>query len=152
MNSWLTLFLPKDEYKQKRLFHFLAEAAALSILYSIAMIGLSLRWSLDTSLTLLGGLGLMLLYVLARYVLSGMEYTEVFTKKEYHQQLKKIVGQTLGFVVIYFLVYSVMTSFPSTRTEWVEFGGFLGLLAFFYFGIHYLSLRRSFTKNRHALD
>lgn len=152
MNSWLTLVLPKDEYKQQRLYQFLAEAAVLAVLYLVVMIGVSLMWTLDASITLLGGLAIVLFYTLARYVLSGMEYTEVFTKSDYKQQLKKITIQTMGFGVLYFVVYSLISGLPSNGAGWLEIGGFFSILLLMYFGIHFISLRRSYSKNRRALD
>jgi len=152
MNSWLTVLLPKDEYKQQRLYQFLAESAVLAVFYFAVMIAASLIWTLDTSLTLLGGLGIVLFYALARYVLSGMEYTEVFTKSDYKKQLKKIIVQTVGFGVLYFVVYSLLSGLPANGTEWLEIGGFFSILLLMYFGIHFMSLRRSYSKNRQALD
>lgn len=152
MNSWLTIFLPNDEYKQQRLLQFFAEATVLSIVYSIVMIVVAQMVSLDTSFTLLIGLGIVLLYLMGRYVLSGMEYTEVFTRKAYSNELKKIMGQTLGFVAVYCIVYLFIISVPSTRAEWLEFGGFLILLTALYSGVHILSLQRSYTKNLQDLD
>lgn len=152
MNSWLTIFLPKDEYKQQHLLKFFAEATVLSIVYSIVMIVVAQMVSLDTSFTLLIGLGIVLLYLMGRYVLSGMEYTEVFTSKAYSKELKKIIGQTLGFVAVYCIVYLFIISVPSTPAEWLEFGGFLILLTALYSGVHVLSLHRSYTKNLQDLD
>ncbi|XKH49870.1 hypothetical protein LG275_09540 [Chryseomicrobium palamuruense] len=78
--------------------------------------------------------------------------TLVLPKDEYKQQLKKITIQTIGFGVLYFVVYSLISGLPSNGAGWLEIGGFFSILLLMYFGIHFISLRRSYSKNRQALD
>ena len=37
MKTWLTIFLPDDEYKERQMLHFLAEAAVLQVILLIGL-------------------------------------------------------------------------------------------------------------------
>lgn len=148
MSSWISTILPNDEYKQQRIVYFVAEAAVLVVIYLFAMTVATMFYSIETILVLMGGIALFLFYTLGRYVLSRIEYTEVFTQSEYTKELKKITWQTVSFTVLYFVIHSVITGFPTQLAEWIDIGGFLLTLIIIYFGIHYISLRRSYRKNQ----
>lgn len=98
----------------------------------------------------------IIIYVGARYIFSGIEYTDVSTKSEYKQQLKKLRVQSIGFVAIFIVLTVVfevagITSFFDGSVETMEFFVVLAISGVFLFGTQYVSLRKSFAKNRELM-
>ena len=149
--SWLSIFLPEDEYKEKRILYFLAEAAILLIVSLIVISIINLYVNISVEVLLLISISIFLLYVTGRYIFSGIEYTEVATEKAYKKQKKKLVLDTLGFLLAFIGIYFLLEGLPRDRSDWVVTIGLFATLAVVSFIINVISLKRSYRKNRELL-
>src|SRR5690606_18111272 len=125
MKSWITFLIPNDEYKEKRMLYFLAEGGILLFLSLVIMVICNQYFLMNTSTALLILVTIFLFYVSARYTLSGIEYTDVATESSYKKELKHIRTKTVSFVLIFILLYLVLSGIPANKTKWVEIGGLL---------------------------
>jgi hypothetical protein len=150
MKSWISFLLPDDEYREKRMLYFLAEGAVILLLYVIGVfivhryipvIPIDLEFALFIAIWLFVG------YVFLRYVISGMEHTDITTKTEYKQQLKVITVKSVGFVVIFNLAYLLFIT-PSTLGEWGELVAVSIVGGIILFTLDYTSLAKSYKKNK----
>ena len=107
--------------------------------------------NLDAKTSLLLPIAIFLLYVLGRYILSGIEYADIATEDSYKKELRSIVMKTSSFVILFFLFYVIFLGLPANINEWMEtivLIVFAGLLWFF---VNYISLKRSYNKNKDLL-
>ena len=157
MKSWLKIFLPDDEYKERQMLFFLAEAAVLQVILIIVLMAVDqLFIPLTSKFMLICCLAGILFYVGLRYILSGIEYTDISTEKDYKEQVKILKIKSLGFIVIYIIlavIFEVLgwVSLFDSRNEQVEFFIILALAGVFIFVTQYISLRRSYLKNKELM-
>ena len=95
----------------------------------------------------------IVLYVVFRYILSGIEYTDITTVEAYRKQMKVLRVKSIGFVVIVFVVTVIMevfeiVSFFDSKENTLEFVLFFVILGVFKFLTEYISLRKSYLKNK----
>ena len=148
MKSWISLFLPKDEYKEKKILYFFGEGSVLLMLYLIFML-LGLSWfQLDGQTIVLIGIMIFLFYVTLRYIFSGIEYTEVSTKSQYKKELKFISIRGLVALFGYALMYLLLEGIPSTTEAWIDFIGLTICFAVVWGIISFISLKSSYKKNK----
>lgn len=151
MKTWLSFLLPDDEYKEQRILQFLGEAAVIQCVYTFLMIFITVYAALPADLVLLGGIALFILYVYGRYILSGIEYTEVSSESAYKKGLKTILVRTATFVTLYTVVGFVMIGVPESRMEWIDAIGLGATLSICMIGFNFISLKRSYKKNKELL-
>ena len=157
MKSWLKIFLPEDEYKERQMLFFLAEAAVLQVILIIVLIAVDqLFIPLSSKFLLICCLAFLLFYVGLRYILSGIEYTDISTEKDYKAQVKILKIKSLGFIVIYLIlavIFEVVgwVSLFDSRKEQVDFFIILALAGVFMFVTQYISLRKSYLKNKELM-
>ena len=154
MKSWLKIFLPQDEYKERQMLNFLAEAAVLQvILIVVLMIINQLFVPMSSKFLLTICVFSMILYVGVRYIFSGIEYTDISTEKEYKKQVKLLRIKSIGFAAIFFILavfFNLLgsVSFFDNREDQLDFFIVLAIAVVFLFGTQYISLRRSYMKNK----
>ncbi|MFJ7953057.1 hypothetical protein ACIQZG_16180 [Lysinibacillus sp. NPDC096418] len=154
MKTWLKILLPDDEYKERQMLIFLAEAAVVQVVLVLALMMISqLFFPMTSKLMLVICVFSIILYVGVRYIFSGIEYTEISTEKEYKKEVKLLRKKSIGFVVIYFVLsiffYLIgSVSFFDSRESQLDFFIFLAIAGVFLFGIQYISLRKSYMKNK----
>lgn len=148
MKSWISFLLPEDEYKEKKILHFFSEGSILLFLALIVSLICSRFINIDTETILFLHVVLFAVYVLGRYVLSGIEFTAIATEREYKKERKVIVIKSVGFVIIFLLGYSFVSEFPSSLSEWINILGVSLLAGLFLFFINFISLKRSYQKNK----
>ena len=157
MKTWLKVFLPEDEYKERQMLIFLAEAAVAQIVLVLALMMISqLFFPITSKLMLVICLFSIILYVGGRYIFSGIEYTDIGTENEYRKQVKLLRVKSIGFVVIYFVLavffYLIgSVSFFDSRESQVEFFIILAIAGVFLFGTQFISLRKSYMKNKELM-
>ncbi|WP_026907311.1 hypothetical protein [Paucisalibacillus globulus] len=151
MKSWLAFFIPSDEYKEKRMLYFLSEGAILLLLSLVVMVICNQFYPMNTGLALLIPIAIFLFYVMGRYILSGIEYTDIATETAYKKEIKRILNKIGGIVVIYALLYLLIVGFPANNTEWIDFIGLLLVVGVLWFFTSFISLKRSYKKNRELL-
>lgn len=152
MKTWISFLLPEDEYKQKRMLYFYSEAAIILFLSLIIMLISNRYLSLDLETVLLLAIAIFLFYVSGRYILSGMEYADISTEKAYKKELRVIFTRTIGFVIIFITIflpiYLIFVTVPSNFNEWIDILGLLISVSAVWILTSYISLRRSFKKNK----
>ncbi|WP_404335385.1 hypothetical protein [Planococcus rifietoensis] len=102
MKSWISFLLPDDEYKEKKMLQFFSEGAILLFLSLIITLICSRFISMAIDTVLLLHIGLFLVYVYGRYIVSGIEFTDIATERAYQKELKAIVVKAIGFTAIFF--------------------------------------------------
>ncbi|MBR7798154.1 MAG: DUF3278 domain-containing protein [Bacillota bacterium] len=154
MKSWLSFLLPNDEYKEKKILYFLSEGSIV-LLIALFSIFISSRYvfnfQLDIEFALFASIFIFLGYVLLRYIISGMEYTDVATEHAYKKELKHIFSRTCSFGIIYMLLYFIFVGIPSKQNEWGELLGLLLSICLIWFIISFISLKISYKKNKELL-
>lgn len=151
MKSWISILLPNDEYKEKRILYFLSEGAIILLLSLIGMIIINNFFNIDTETFLLLSIAIFLFYVSVRYTMSGIEYTDIATERAYRKELKHIFVRTCSFAGIFILLYLVFTGVPSNQNEWMDIIATLVGVCLLWFFVSYISLKRSYKKNRELL-
>jgi uncharacterized membrane protein YkvI len=149
-NSWLSLFLPEDEYKEKRILYFLGEVAILGLCVSLLFLMASyiyplrlIEMNMFFSFVIVG----QVIYIFLRYIFSGMEYTDTFSSKDYKREMKKIFFQSLTFTLVFFVLYVLISGLPQKQPEWRGVIGLPIISGFLMFLINFISLKSSYRKN-----
>ncbi|MGN8647549.1 hypothetical protein ACTNEO_15455 [Gracilibacillus sp. HCP3S3_G5_1] len=152
MKTWISFLLPNDEYKERRLLYFYAEGAILLVISLLLAFIFANYIVLDFQLFILIALGIYGLYVMIRYSLSGMEYTEVDNQKAYKRELKVLSIKTTSFVIIFFSLYLLFVEFPNELRDLYNLIGLLCLVSLLWFMIGFISLKSSYQKNKKLVD
>jgi len=152
IRSFLNIFLPEDEYKRLQVLYIMAETTFLTIVI-LLLFGLMkyiLNFlHLDTDFLVMIGPFLMMAYAYFRYIFSGIEFTEVADKQMYKKSRRSIIISGITFGVLFAIVYFIPFG---PKKEGLEAIAFVGLMAFFYFLFDYISLKRSYKKNKDLPD
>ncbi|SHG77582.1 hypothetical protein [Ornithinibacillus halophilus] len=151
MKSWISFLLPNDEYKKKRMLYFFSEGSIILLLTLVGMSILNNYIDIKTEVSLLLAIAIFLSYISGRYIISGMEYTDVVTEGAYRKELKHIFVRTGGFASIFMLLYLVVTGIPNSQSEWIEIIALLLSVSLLWFITSYISLKRSYKKNKELL-
>ena len=151
MKSWLSFLLPDDEYKERRLLYFFSEGAIILFLTLLLMIISNRIFHLEVETALLISIAIFLFYVSGRYILSGMEYTDIATVHSYKREIKHIFSKTCSFTVIFMLLYVFVEGIPNDADGWISIVGLIVSVSFVWFITSYISLKRSYKKNKELL-
>ncbi|WP_257348714.1 DUF3278 domain-containing protein [Pseudalkalibacillus decolorationis] len=153
--SWISFLLPDDEYKEKKMLYFMAESAVLLAvaLFIYALItNVELYGSSETGT--LAGLSFVFLtgYVLVRYTFSGIEYTDIVGHNSYQKEKKTILFRSLMFLITFLVASIILKGIPADMEELLDLLGPSILAAVFMYFWNYISLKRSYQKNKDLLD
>ncbi|GIP64431.1 hypothetical protein J32TS6_29860 [Virgibacillus pantothenticus] len=153
-HSFLHVFLPKDEYKRMRVVRFLAEAAVILAIMLILTVLISswFAWSLDGMLLAFAAFSFILIYTYLRYILSGIEFTDVINKENYSKTKRNLRKRAIRFGAIFFIVLLLIRGIPNS---WIDFLDILGpsvLASIFMLIFDRLSLKKSYEKNKELLE
>ena len=151
MKSWISFLLPSDEYKEKKMLYFFSEGAIVLLLSLLVTFICSRFMSLDVETVLFLHVGLFVVYVLGRYIVSGIEFTDIATVQEYKKELRMVRIKSIGFTVIFFLLYPLVNGVPADMSSWIGiflFSALAGLMMFF---INCISLKRSYNMNKELM-
>lgn len=148
MKSWISFLLPDDEYKEKKMLQFFSEGAILLFLSLVITLICSRFMNIAIDTALLLHIGLFLFYVYGRYIISGIEFTDIATERAYQKELKAILAKAIGFTAIFIFLYSIMFGLPVATSEWLEILGFPLLTGFVMFFTNFISLRLSYNRNK----
>ncbi|MFD1851482.1 hypothetical protein [Oceanobacillus bengalensis] len=155
IRSFLNFLLPDDEYKRTRIIYFLAEAAVLLtvILFIFSFFSSWLEWDIDSNtIHPIIVIGFISFYTLIRYIFSGIEFTDVSTKEQYVKQRRSNIIQASSVGFFFFIFHGIFEGFPSDFESAIDIVGPTLFFVFFYYLVIYLSLKRSYKKNRELLD
>ena len=150
IKSFLNVFLPEDEYKRQRILYFMAETTFLTVLMLLIIGSLKYYANLpfDPEFLLLLGPFIMIGYTYVRYILSGIEYTNVSNKKVYKEQGKKIVSYSIVMGVVFFFILLLFKGIPTKLEETIELIVLPILFIIFFILFNFFSLKRSMKKNQ----
>lgn len=151
MKSWISFLLPDDEYREKKILYFLAEGSIILVLFLIGILALNNifpSFQPDLGFSLIISVFVFSVYVFIRYVISGMEYTNIVTEQAYKKELRATVVKSTIFVVIFNLLYTV---FLEDWNRWFEMAGVSLLAGLIWFFSSYISLKKSYKKNKELL-
>ncbi len=154
VRSFLNYLLPDDEYKRIRILYFLAEAAVIAtgLLFLYSFVNLYwLQWEFGT-FTAFITVAFIITYTYVRYVCSGLEHSDIANQKQYRKQERVNLKKALLFGLLFFVVTFISIGIP---TNWIEVLDIIGptiLAIIFYYTLGYISLKRSYKKNREILD
>lgn len=148
------IFLPKDEYKKQRMIIFLAESPIVIIAISILLLIFErlANWNIDIEIFVALNISIFFIYNLIRYILSGIEYTSIFTKEEVLSEVKIQITKSLTFFIVFLILYLIVNQVPNTIKQWIETISVPLLAASLLFILNFISLNRSFRKNKKVLD
>ncbi|RYG71965.1 hypothetical protein EU245_12130 [Lentibacillus lipolyticus] len=152
IRSFLNIFLPEDEYKRLQVLYFMAETTFLTvvILLLVGFFKYILSFEMiDITFLVMYGPFIMMTYVYVRYILSGIEFTEVANTQTYKKRRRSIVKSAITFGILFAIFYFIPFG---PRKEGLEAIAFVGLIVFFYFLFDYISLKRSYKKNEDLSD
>ncbi|WP_257830966.1 hypothetical protein [Salipaludibacillus agaradhaerens] len=108
-------------------------------------------FNVNIEVILLASIALFLFYVCGRYIVSGIEYTDVATEETYRKAFRLIVIRTMGFVVIFLSLYIIFMNGLTSLTEGIELLVLLISVSLVWFLSSYISLKRSYKKNKELL-
>ncbi|MED1287535.1 MULTISPECIES: DUF3278 domain-containing protein [Bacillus] len=151
MKSWISFLIPDDEYKEKKMLYFFSEGGIFLFLFLIAMIISNKYFNISVEIVLLCSIAIFLFYVFGRYIMSGIEYTDISTEKAYIKELRVIFIRTVTFVFIFMSVYMTFIKIPNNSNEWLEILGFLLSVSIVMFFSSFISLKCSYKKNKELL-
>lgn len=151
MKSWVSFLIPNDEYKEKRMLYFLSEGAIILFISLIVMIICNKYYNLSVEIVLLSLIAIFLFYVSGRYIISGIEYTDIATEQSYKNEVRVIFNRTIVFVVIFISLYLIFVNVPTSRNEWFDILGLLSSVSIVMFLSSFISLKRSYKKNKELL-
>ncbi|WP_165444927.1 hypothetical protein [Gracilibacillus phocaeensis] len=88
--------------------------------------------------------------MVGRYILSGIEYTDVVTEKHYKKEIRALLSRTVSFVVTFGLLY-LMYTLLSGGVSWIDFIGLTISVGIVSFVFDFISLKQSYEKNKELL-
>ncbi|MFD2627291.1 hypothetical protein [Oceanobacillus kapialis] len=156
MRSFLNYLLPDDEYKRTRILYFLGESAVILAVGALIFLGLNIYWldvgDIDLTFTLTMVFLFILCYTYLRYIFSGIEFTNVYNQKQYKKERKVRLIAALFSGVAFFLVTFLINGKPSNMEDWLDIIGPSVFFIIFFFLFDYISLKRSYRKNKELTD
>lgn len=155
IRSFLKVFLPEDEYKRTRILYFMAETTFLTvgILLLLGLLKYVLHIPhLDTEFILLLSPFLMVGYPYFRYILSGIEHTEVSSKKDYKRGRHVAAKRALLVGVLFFIIILLVKGFPDNYNEGLDLIALPIIFSLIYYVFDLVSLRQSIKKNKELDD
>ena len=135
-------FFGQDEFKQQQIARFIVEAALLQFIVSFIMIALYVFTSIEPLFLMLIPFALFLFYCIIRYILSGIEFADVFTEQEYNKMKKR----NFKFAIWIFFFNGLAFFFiEKSLLESSIFGLISGILMW---SMNTISLKKSYKKNK----
>lgn len=99
MKSWLSFFLQTDEYKENKIMQYLAEGSIILVLSLASLFMVNSQYHIETQIALALPLIIYFIYVLTRYILSGLEYANVATKEDYKKELRRLLFMNIFLII-----------------------------------------------------
>lgn len=148
--SFLNSLLPRDEYKKTKMLYFMAEAFVVNVVLLFTLMGLYyfVGLEIDLAVTLFLSSVLLIGYPYFRYILSGMEHTEVSTEREYKRTRREVVIHAILSGIFFGIAMLVIKGVPNNLYDGMDYIFIPILFTLFYLLFDYVSLRKSYNKNK----
>lgn len=152
--TWVRFLLPDDEYKRRNMLVYFAEAAILQLVVMIVLLVISRfdPFPIASVLVLLWMLFGTIAYIWIRYILSGMEFAEIMTEKAYRRERKVIVIKSTSFLLNMCAGISSLYIFGMMSAPLIEGLMVTFIAALLLFITNYVSLKRSYQKNKELIE
>ncbi|PAE17548.1 hypothetical protein CHH91_03300 [Virgibacillus sp. 7505] len=152
--TWIQFLLPDDEYKRRNMLVYFAEAAILQLVVMIVLLVISRfdPFPINSVLVLLWMLFGTIAYIWIRYILSGMEFAEIMTEKAYRRERKVIVIKSTSFLLIMCAGILLLYIFGMMSVPFIEGLMVTFIAALLLFITNYVSLKRSYQKNKELIE
>ncbi|MDI3409788.1 hypothetical protein QKW52_02320 [Bacillus sonorensis] len=125
---------------------------AVLLLMDVVIRGAVLRRDLSEYIVSAAVLGIYIVYVLFRYLLSGMEYTDIDNDGTYRKKENRCCMAVSSGPRSFCLPTLFSLSLPSGAREWGSLILFGLLVVLFCYLISLVSLNKSFKRNKDLLD
>jgi len=148
--SWISFFLPKDEYKRMKILQFIAESFFLFVIVLIFVVFLNRFIKVfddEIGFSFLIVLMSVISYIFVRYIFSGIEYVTVFDKNDYKKELKKMFRSGFKFAFIFLVLSSLFKFFNVINFDWYDVFALTIIVLILIILMNYISLHFSFKKN-----
>ena len=153
--TWIAKFLPQDEYRQKRLLYFFAEATVILggvlFVYSFLTSFISAMDVPGLAIALLSWLFIGT-YITLRTTLTGIEYPDVATEKRFKKKRRAVYFSSSTFLVIFLVSNVIFKGIPTDLEQTLDLVIPTIFAATLFFILNYLALKKSYKKNKELLD
>ena len=153
--TWISNLLPKDEYREKRMLYFVAEAAVilggLLFIYSLLTSFISVMDIPGLAVATFSWLFLVT-YITLRTTLTGIEYPDVATEKRFKKKKRAVQFMSLTFLVVFLVSNLIIKGLPTDVEQALDVVIPTLLAASLFFVLNYVALRKSFKKNKELMD
>lgn len=153
--TWISKLLPKDEYREKRLLYFFAEAAVilggLLFVYSLLASFISVMDIPGFAVAVISLL-FIITYITLRTTLTGIEYPDVATEKRFKKKRRAVYYTALTFLVVFLVSNVIVKGIPTDLEQTLDMVIPTILAAILFFLLNYLALKKSYKKNKELLD
>ena len=153
--TWIANLLPQDEYREKRLLYFIAEAVfilGVSLFLYLMVESFIVGMDMPGDRMALLCIGFLITYTTLRSTLTGIEYPDVASEKRYQKEKRLKIYSTIHFWIIFLFISILFKGIPSNLEETFDIVGSATFAAIFFFILNYLSLKKSYKKNKDLLD
>ncbi|NPC91999.1 hypothetical protein HOO54_07170 [Bacillus sp. WMMC1349] len=144
-----------DEYIEKKMDQFFGEAGMIvaAILF-IDVIIRGLILNREPSEFIISGIGFAVYigWIVLRYLLSGLEYPEVDNQLVYRRKRKEILVTSISSGPIFAILSIIFLGIPDHLDKWIDLIGMLFIFVLFHFLSQFISLHKSFKKNKDLFD
>ncbi|WP_347860867.1 hypothetical protein U0355_09140 [Salimicrobium sp. PL1-032A] len=151
MKSWISFILPNDEYKRLKMLHFYAEGGVLLFISMFVLFLVNDYFGFGPDAIVLLGMMLFIFYVSTRYMFAGIEYPDMTSEKSYRKEVRVTLMRSVTFLGIFTGFYILLVDIPATQEAWIDLAGIAIITSAVMFISTYISLKRSYRKNREFL-
>ncbi len=137
-----------------RVVRFLAEAAVMVAVMLILTIFINswFDWNLDGMALAFAAFSFIIIYTYIRYILSGIEFTDVINKANYSKTKRNLRKRAIHFGAIFFIVLLLHRGIPHSWIDFMDILGLSVLAAIIMLIFDRLSLKKSYQKNKELLE
>ncbi|SDJ15076.1 hypothetical protein [Salimicrobium halophilum] len=151
MKSWMSFLLSNDEYKRLKMLHFYAEGGVLLFIAMLVLFLTNDYFGLGPDVIVLLGMMVFIFYVSTRYMFAGIEYPDMTSEKSYRKEVRVTLMRSVTFLGIFSGFYLLLVDIPTTAEAWIDLAGIAIITSVVMFVSTFISLKRSYKKNRELL-
>src|SRR5699024_7928324 len=144
-----------DEYREKRMLYFFAEAVSIlgALLFTLSLLmifipGVEIPGIAIASFSWV----FLVVYITLRTTLTGIEYPDVATEKRFKKKKRAMYCTSLTFVGILRVSNIVVQGIPTDAEKLLDILAPTIITGIFFFILHYVSLKQSYKKNKELRD
>lgn len=154
IKSFFQSQVSNDEYVDRKKLQFRLEALyiIIALLAINVLIGIITGDYAGHVLLSAGILFFFATYTLLRYVFTGLEYPEVGSKGAYKNKRREVLVYAVTAGAIFFVLSILQKLFFNSGRSWADIIGVGVIFLILYAILNYLSVKRSYKKNKDIFD